>query len=100
MEDVKDDAFKELLKEYQRRKMAEELGLIRKKPKLAQRILRATFVSTPLSTLLFILLYLSLSVINNLNGSTVISPGDAGIFGFITALSAGIGIELSKDIEE
>ncbi len=100
MENVQDEAFQELLKEYQRKKMAEELGLVKKKPKLAQRMLRAIFVSTPLSTLLFILLYLAMAVINNLNGSTVVAPGDAGIFGFITALSAGIGIELSKDIEE
>jgi len=95
-----DEIFNELLKEYKIKKMAEELGMVKKKPKLAQRILRATFVSAPLSMLLFIVLFLTFVVINHVDGSTVINPGDAGIFGLITGLSAGIGIELSKDIEE
>lgn len=96
---MEDELFNELLKEYKQKKMLEELGLIKKKPKLAQRIIRATFVSTPLSALLFVILYLTGNVINNLSGSTVIPSIDLGIFGLITGLSGGIGIELSKDLE-
>lgn len=95
-----DDAFQELIKQYQMKKMAEELGLVKKKPKFAQRILRATFVSAPLSTLLFMIFYLMMQAINKVNGSTVIDPGTSGILGLILALSGGIGIELSKDLEE
>ncbi len=96
---MEDEVINELIKEYKTKKLLEELGIVKKKPKLGERIIRATFVSTPISALLFIVLYLAMSVINNINGTTVMPAGDAGIFGLIVGLAGGIGIELSKDLE-
>ena len=70
------------------------------KVKLGARIIRAVFVSVPVSSLLFITFYLMSVVVNGFAGQEVIHPVYTGLFGFVTGLSAGIGIELSKDIEE
>jgi len=96
---MEEEVINELLKEYKTKKLLEELGVVKRKPKVGERIIRATFVSTPISALLFIILYLAMSVINNINGNAVMPAGDAGIFGLIVGLAGGIGIELSKDLE-
>ena len=96
---MEEDIINELLREYKTKKLLEELGIAKKKPKLGQRIIRATFVSTPLSALLFIVLYLAMNVVNHINGNTVMPAGDAGVFGLVVGLAGGIGIELSKDLD-
>ena len=68
--------------------------------KVGARIIRATFVGNLIGSLLFVVLYLGMVVINGGGNTTVMNPVYSGIFGWVAGLSAGIGIELSKDLEE
>ncbi len=67
--------------------------------KVGARLVRATFVGNLVGLLLFLVFYLGMVVINGVGNSTVMQPVYAGIFGWLSGISAGIGIELSKDLE-
>jgi len=69
------------------------------KPKLGARLTRAAFVGNLVGALMFVVFYLTMTVINGIGNTTVMQPVYAGIFGWITGMSASIGIELSKDLE-
>ena len=68
--------------------------------KLGARLIRASFVGNLVGLLLFIVFYLAMFVVNKVGGVVVAEPYLAGIFGWLTGMSASIGIELSKDLEE
>lgn len=68
--------------------------------KLGARLIRAGLVGNLVGMLLFLLFFLGMYFINGVGGTTVMSPYLAGIFGYITGMSASLGIELSKDLEE
>lgn len=69
------------------------------KPKLGQRVIRSTFVSMPIASLLFLIFYLSVTFVNTVGASVIMAPTMGGLLGFIIGISAGLGIELSKDLE-
>ena len=71
-----------------------------KKPKLGQRLARSFFVSMGLGYLAFITSYFFAIAINSLANSTVIPAIPIALFSFAMMLSVGLGIELSKDIEQ
>jgi len=70
------------------------------KPKLGQRLARSFFVSMGLGYLAFITSYFFAIAINSLANSTVIPAIPIALFSFAMMLSVGLGIELSKDIEQ
>ncbi len=70
-----------------------------KKPKFAQRMIRATFNGMAISFLLFIVVYFFATAVNMLAGSTIFNPTAWGIFSFALGEAGSIGIELSKDLE-
>ena len=70
------------------------------KKKLGSRILRSVFVSVPIASLLGIIFNLAFTVMNSIAGDVVLSTGNATILGVTIGLSTGLGIELSKDLDE
>jgi len=69
------------------------------KPKLGQRLIRAAFAGNLVGALLFVVFYMTMQVVNGIGEVTVMQPTYAGVFGWVTGMSASLGIELSKDLE-
>ena len=69
------------------------------KPKLGQRLIRALFIGNLVGALMFIVFYMSMQVINGVGGVVVMQPIYSGVFGWVSGVSAAIGIEFSKDLE-
>ena len=70
------------------------------KPKLGARVIRAIFVSSTVGLFGFLGFYLLTTAINTIAGTTVVNPIGLGLIAFGGALTGGISIELSKDLEE
>ncbi len=68
-------------------------------PKLGARMVRASLIGNLVGALLFFVFYMGMVFINGVGGTTVMQPLYSGIFGYIVGLSAGLGIEFSKDLE-
>lgn len=68
--------------------------------KIGQRMIRASVIGNLIGMLLFLVFYMGAVFINGVGATTVIKPYLGGLFGWVVGLSAGLGIELSKDIEE
>lgn len=71
-----------------------------KKPKIGARIIRAVFIGNMIGFILFLTVYLLTTAINGIAGSTVLPQIPLSVGSWAMGLSASIGIELSKDLEQ
>ena len=69
-------------------------------PKLGQRMVRAAIVGNLIGMLLFLVFYMGAIFMNGVGNTTVIQPYLSGLFGWVVGLSAALGIEFSKDLED
>lgn len=69
-------------------------------PKLGQRMIRAAVIGNLVGMLLFLIFYMGAIFVNGVGSTTVIQPYLSGLFGWVTGLSAALGIEFSKDLED
>ena len=72
---------------------------IRKKPKWGARLVRGFVYGLTLGFTLFVVGNTAASAINAAAGTTVVNAQAWGLMGFVIALGAALGIEISKEME-
>lgn len=70
------------------------------KKSIAAKIIRALFVGNTIGILGGFGLYMLAVAVNTLTGATVINPTGVLLIGYGGAVTAAIGVELSKDLAE
>ncbi len=99
-ENLTDDVFEELLKEYKKKKTLEQLGILPKKKKFASRLIRGLVYGSMLGPIMGILFLGVGMYAQAVNANTLLTPELLGTLGIIAGFGGSVALEISKDMDE